>query len=412
MALTSKILFQGGVSNILFTDRRDFYPDAELYEYWKNLTQFLTWISQIERKKTNDPLFKIFEDSPTHVQQYFYINDTNNYTVTAGDSASSAVGIDNITNLTETQTVDTSMLNCTVEVWDVTGQTKKGQLIVYGISSSSTVTFKSLSSNNLTFADNDICRVFAFGRGERSVAGEAYFNELTDVWNSTFKFSLPLEITGDLYEESKLRGKSNELGRLREHKFKEAKMMVQNILLKSSSTVGTNFNGSDTFSEANLITINDPSGNASSLRTTMGFCPILENYGITWNGAGTINSMTNTFQISSGALDFPLFTDITSVIFDKRESDVIPGFCGYGFLAEIAKKCVNGKQFGFMGQVQLGDQFVNSLGFTVRELFTPYGRVQLMPTKALRDEYNMIVYCLMIRLLESESSDPGITEPI
>src|SRR5574337_224084 len=146
MALTSKILYQGGASNVLFTDRRDFYPESEVYEYWKNLTQFLTWISEIERRKTGDKLFKIFEDTPTHVNRYFYINDTNNTVVANSDVASAAVTIDNITNLTESKTVDTSLMNIEVEVWDVTGQTKKGRVFIYDTPSSTTVTFKTLQS--------------------------------------------------------------------------------------------------------------------------------------------------------------------------------------------------------------------------------------------------------------------------
>ena len=84
---TPKILFQGGASNVLFTDRRYFYPDTEVYEYWKNQTQFLTWISNINRQPTPDPLFKIFEDTPTFANQYFYNNgcisntSTSNYPI-------------------------------------------------------------------------------------------------------------------------------------------------------------------------------------------------------------------------------------------------------------------------------------------------------------------------------------------
>lgn len=396
MASTPKILFQGGASNILFTDRRSFYPESEVYEYWKEVTQFLTWISNIERKKTDDPLFKIFEDTPTFQNQYFYINDANNYVIAANGAESSAPAIDNITNLTQGATADDSMMNLLVEIWDSTGSTKKGQAFVYDVPSSSTVTFKTTKATAITLADNDICRVIGTVRSEKSVAGESYYNELSVAWNSTHYYSLPVEVTGKLYKETKLRGYSSELGRLRVKKFKEAKVQVQNMLLKSSSTLGTNLGGSDTFTEANLRTGQDPVGNTGAVRTTYGYIPILEDYGIISNGTvstqggSTIgqgfHANTNIFNLAVSALDFEQFVDVSKIIHDKREMNTIPGFCGFGFLGEIAKMVKN-EAFGFVGQVQLGDQMINSLGFDARNLHTPFGVIQLMPTKALSNEY-------------------------
>ena len=396
MAATPKILFQGGASNVLFTDRRMFYPEAEVYEYWKNITQFLTWISNIEKKMTPDPLFKIFEDSPTFQNQYFYINDGNNYVIAANGTESSAPAIDNITNLTQGATADDSMMNLLVEIWNSTGTTKKGQAFVYDVPSSTTITLKTTKATAITLADNDICRVIGTVRAEKSVAGESYYNELSVAWNSTHYYSLPVEVTGKLYKESKLRGVSNELGRLRVKKFKEAKMQVQNMLLKSSSTLGTNLTGADTFTEANLRTGQDPEGTTGAVRTTYGYIPILEDYGIVTDGtistqAGVnigagMHANSNIFNISVASLDFDKFTDVSKIIHDKREGNTIPGFCGFGFLGEIAK-LVQNKAFGFLGQVQLGDNAINKLGFDVRNLFTPFGTIQLIPTKALANEY-------------------------
>jgi hypothetical protein len=384
MAATPKILFQGGASNVLFTDRRDFYPEAEVYEYWKNTTQFLTWISMIERKQTPDTLFKIFEDSPTFQNQYFY---NNSATVTADNAAtqSSAIAVDNITNLTQAGTVDASMVGLLCEVWDSTGTTKKGQCYISAVGSG-TVYIKTTKALAIATVDNDIFRVIGTVRGELSVAGESYFNELTVAWNSTHFLSLPVEITGKLYRETKLRGFANELGRLREKKFKEMKMQVQNGFLKSSSFVGTNLGGSDTFSEASLGTITDSASNTSSVRTTYGYIPILEDYGITWSGGGAMNANTNIFKIPIASLDFPVFCDMSKIIHDKREQSVIPGFCGYGFVGEIAKALAD-KKFGFLGKVELENQKVNSLGWDVRNLFTPFGTIQLIMTKAFANEY-------------------------
>jgi len=388
----SKILFEGGASNVLFTDRREFYPESEVYEYWSNLTQFLTFVEKVGKMSTPDPLYKNFEDTPTFQNQYMYCNGSA-VTIASNGDESNAVTIDNITNITQGATADDSMIGLLFEVWNSTSTTKKGQVFISDVASTTTVKFKTTKATAITTADNDIFRVIGTVRGEKSVAGESYYNELSVVWNSTHYFSLPVEVTGKLYKETKLRGKSDELGRLREKKFKEMKYQVQNAILKSSSSVGTNFSGSDTFTEANLRTITDQDSNTSSVRTTYGYIPILEDYGITWSGAGAMNANTNTFKLAAAALDFDKFTDITRIIFDKRESDVIPGFCGYKFLGDISKKVVDGAKFGFKGQVQMGDMAVNALGFNVRELFTPFGRIQLVPTKALDNEYGG--YCLL-----------------
>lgn len=391
MAVTSKILFEGGVSNVLFTERRKFQPKDEVFEYWKNLTQFLTWVYNVGTESTEDTLYKMFEDTPTFQNQYFY-NNGSTVTIAANGDESNAVTIDNITNLTRGATADDSLIGLVFEVWNSTGTTKRGQVFISDVPSTTTVKFKTLKSTAVATADNDIFRCIGTVRGERSVAGESYFNELKVVWNSTHYFSLPIEVTGKLYKAA-LNGPSNELARLREKKLKEFKMQVQNGLLKSSSTLGTNFNSSDTFSEASLRTITDTASNTSSVRTTYGYIPILEDYGIEWTGSGAMNANTNIFSIASAGLDYDVFTDMSKIIHDKREENIIPGFCGYGFLAEIAKKCVDNKKFGFLGKVELGDQKINALGFDVRNLFTPFGTIQLIPTKALANEYEY--YCLL-----------------
>jgi len=224
------------------------------------------------------------------------------------------------------------------------------------------------------------------------VAAEAYYNELTVIWNSTHYFSLPIEVTGKLYKETKLKGASDELGRLRVKKIKEAKYQVQNSLIKSQSTVGTNLDAGGTFSEASLRTITDQNGDSSDVRTTYGYIPCLEDFGTTWNGSGAISATTNIFKKPAANFSFDAAVDIFQVIFDKRETDVIPGFCGYGFLGSISK-AVMGDEFKFSGQFQMGDMQVNTLGFNVRNLTTPFGTVQLMPMKSLDNEYKN--YCLL-----------------
>ena len=389
MASTPKILFDGGVSDVLFTDRREFYPASEVFEYWKNQSQFLTFINMVSNSRTDDPLYKLFEDEPTYVRQYFLINGATD-TIAANGTESASIAIDGLVNLTKSAVADESLIGLLLEVFS-SAHVKKGQMFVSSYVSSTNVKFKTTKSVAIVLADNDICRVIGTVRGEKSVAGEGYYNELKTVWNSTHYYSLPVEITGKLYKEVKLRGYSDELARLREKKFKEAKQQIQNMFLKSSSTVGTNFVNSnsvtDTFSEASLRTITDGNGNTSAVRTTYGFIPILEDYGIIWAGAGAINDDTNIFQVPTSSLDFDLLSDITKVVFDKRETKTIPGFCGTGFVNEMAKALKTDK-FGMLGKVEISGQKTNSIGWDCREFYTPNGTIQLVETKGLIDEYD------------------------
>lgn len=389
-SLTSKILFQGGASNVLFTDRREFYPEAEVFEYWKNQTQFLTWLNMLSREKTPDPAFKMFEDSPTYVNQYMY-NNAATITIAANGSESSAIAVDNITGLTQDAAIDDSTVGLLFEIWSSDGKTYRGNAFISDASSTTEVLMKTTEATAINTVDNDIFRCIGTVRGERSVAAESYFNELTVVWNSTHYFSLPIEVTGKLYKATKLKGYSNEMGRLRVKKIKEAKYQAQNALLKSTSTIGTNLDAGGTFTEANLRTLVDQNGESSSVRTTYGYASALRDFGTTWTG-GDMSSTTNIFRIAAASFDFDTAVDMFQVVFDKRETDVIPGFCGYGFLGSISK-AVMGDEFKFSGQFQLGDSKVNTLGFNIKNLLTPFGTVQLIPMKALDNEYKN--FCLL-----------------
>jgi hypothetical protein len=143
----------------------------------------------------------------------------------------------------------------------------------------------------------------------------------------------------------------------------------------------------ETFTEANLRTITDSAGNTSVVRTTNGYIPTLRQYGVEYTGqTQSLDSNTNIFTYPVASLGFDEFNKWSEVIFDKREQDMALGMCGYGFLTNIASKCVNNsKKMGFLGQVQLGDTRINSLGFNIRELVTTSGIIQLAPMKSLRD---------------------------
>lgn len=379
-----KILYEGGASGVLFTDRRSWYPEPQVvYSFYKDVTPFLTLLSKLPTKKTNDRIFKLFEDRPTFVKQQFTVSVGSDVTVPANGTESDAIGVTNVVNLPST--VHTAWKGLELEIWDSDMTTKKGVVIVTDVPSDSTIKVKSSKSAQVVISNNDIAIVIGNVRGEVSVAPDAWSDELKVVWNSTQFFSVPVEISDDLKRASEAAGfkGSPELARLRLKKLLEMKMQVQNAFLRGTSTVGTNMNGSDSFNENNLRTLTDKAGNVSNVYTTYGFITILEDYGITWSGSGSINPNTNIFKIPANNLNFATMSDITEVIFDKRTSDVAFAFAGSGAINEIAKKAADNTKFGFQGKMQLGDQKFSQIGFNIRELVTPNGNLYLVNTKAL-----------------------------
>jgi len=254
--------------------------------------------------------------------------------------------------------------------------------------SSSTIKVKEMQgTTSITTAAGDIFTVLYRARGEGSVAHEASNDELSTVWNSVGFFSDSAEVTKDMDMEGYLRGYSNEMARLREEMFKNYKASMEEALLKSVSTVGTNLDGSGTFSEASLRTLADAAGNSGVVRTTYGYIPILTRWGTTW----VDNSSTpdaNIFKMSETAFDFPTLTDTTEIIFDKRDSQEAFGFCGRSVMSLVTKQAAStDKKFGWLGKVEMGDQKWNTLGFIVREMQTPHGIIYLTPTKSFRGDY-------------------------
>jgi hypothetical protein len=140
-----------------------------------------------------------------------------------------------------------------------------------------------------------------------------------------------------------------------------------------------------------LRTITDPASSSGSLRTTYGYIPILEDYGITYNGAGALNADTNTFKVAASGFSYGNLIAYNEVIFDKRESDSAFGFAGRGALTKIAQKVsdIAAPEMTWKGQVTLGTPQSNlALGFRQLELSTVHGTWQLVPTRSLRNQYN------------------------
>lgn len=380
--MSAKTLFEGGASGNLFLERRQFYLDPNrVAELWPEVMPFTTLLQKLEVRNVQDTLYKMFEHRSGFVKQQFACNGST-VTIAANGDESDAITVDGITGLKSS--VDSSYKGLEVEVWDSTLTTKKGVAIVTSAPSATTVKMKSLKASAISVVDNDVFRVIGNVRGEVSVAPEAFADELSMVWNSTQNFSVPVEISRKLAKAS-LRGYNQELARLRDEKAKEYKMQKENAFLKGVSVIGTNMNGSDTFAETNLRTITDSSGNSSVVRSTYGFIPILEDYGVATDG----HADQNVFNVTSASYTYSDFVDDMEVIFDKRDSGEAFSFCGRGALSYWSKLDSSNGLAGRSGwSVQIAGTQKNQMGFNVRMLETPHGVLHLAPTKALRDQYN------------------------
>lgn len=383
--MAAKTLFDGGATSKLFLDRRQFYPDPQkVAEMWTDMTPFKTFVMRMSTKNVEDPLYKMFENESNFVKREF--TTTTATTIAANGTESAALTIGSQVGISTT--VDGAYLGLVCEIWDSTKTTKRGSVVI--TTASTTIKAKTLKGTAITTVSGDYFIVMGRVRGEGSVAWAGENKELSVVWNSTAFLSDSCEVTGDLYDAATLRGYSQDLAFQREEMFKRYSDATEKALLAQVNTVGTNFNASDTFSEASLRTIADPDSVSGSIRTTYGYIPILEDYGTTYTGSGSLNADTNTFKISSSNFSYGDLIAYNEVIFDKRESDDAFGFSARGALTKIAQKISTGDgEMTWKGQVTLSAPQRNlTLGFKQLELNTIHGTWHLVPTRSLRNQYN------------------------
>lgn len=379
-----KSLFEGGVSGKLFLDRRQFYPDPqEVAELWSNMFPFTTVLEQLETKKVDDPLYKMFENESSFYKQQF--STTTAATIAADGSESGAYTISNIVGLPTT--VDDYYKGIVFEVWDSTLATLKGVVFCSSVTGGQ-LKFKTLKGVAVTTVSGDLFLAIGKLRGEGHVAPLGFQKELNVVWNSTALITESCELTGDLFAAAKLRGYSSDMAYQRQEMFKRYKNWTEQTLLKSVSVLGTNMDGGGTFSEASLRTLTDSEGASGVVRSTYGYIPILRDYGITWT-SGAMDADTNIFKFNKSTVTYNDFIGGAEIIFDKRDNDEALAFAGRGAITTIAQRVADGdKKFGWAGKFQLGDAKWNTIGFSMRALETPHGVLWLVPTKSLRHAYN------------------------
>lgn len=378
--MAGKVLFEGGVSGVLWTDRRDFYPEPyTVNELWAD--PWMEFVTQLETKNVSDPIFKLFENESSFYKREFTVSTAT--TVADSDTESAAITVGNIVGMNSS--VDSSWVGWACEVWDATKKTKRGLIFISTANSSTTIKCKTMKSAAVTTVSGDYFIPKFRIRGEKSVALEGKQQELSVIFNSTGYISNSCEISGTAYQANKLRGYSDEMTYQRQEMFKTYNQAKLDMLLTSVSTVGI----SGTLTEANLRTITDSDGNSGVVRSTYGYFPILEDFGTVYNGTGTMNEFTNLFKLPYASLDYAKFIEAHEIISNTRNVDEAFGFSGRGALTKIATRIADGSsKFGWLGKATLTPNQTNEVfGFKVRGLESPHGILWLVSTRGLRGTY-------------------------
>ena len=351
-------------------------------ELWTDVTPFTTVIAnQNTITGMSDPTFKMFEHRNPWVNQTITCGTAEaNVAVSAESgflaySASSNVGGEGAH--WEGLEVDIATSGAVlgqgvISVWTADANDD-------GTANDARIKIKVLNSydaGGIDFADGSVLTVIGNAHGEGTGAPEAWSDDLSVVYNSTQIFKTPLEITGTLLEAS-LRGESKELARLRTMKSQEHKIQKERAFLFGANPKGI----SDGFSD--IEALSDKNGKA--LRSTMGIVSALKKY-----GTSTDVDAQNVF--ASTEIDtYGEFVDAMEKIFQYvPTAGVKKAFVGPGALGYFSKQGGNAGSFaGDSGwTVNLGDMKRDSLGFNYRMLETPHGMLQLIPTPALRYNYN------------------------
>jgi len=214
---------------------------------------------------------------------------------------------------------------------------------------------------------NDPFVIISRGDEEGSRSPEAWSDDLEKVWNSTQIIKTPVEITGTLYNMTKLRGASNELARLRDLKAKEHKMKANRAMMLGVRVGGTGA----------------PTGHLTGasgypIRTTMGAIPMLQKYGV---------ADEQVFDRAWATYDIDDFIDDMEKIaqYDNAKTEKF-AFAGSSVLAELAKTGESSFFTRSGGSISLSNWQATSFGFDVRVLTHPFGKLYITWDPSLRYE--------------------------
>ncbi len=390
---TAKNMSAGGATGILFTERRDFHVDPQVTkELWTDVAPFTTMVSNQELRSVPDPVFKMFEHRNPWVKQNLVLGTcaagSGSLTVPASDAgisleaaANPAVPIASTNGFGGATELSDAFLGLIVEV-RASGGTNKGSAVISKLGS--VYKLKNLGAS-FAVATGDILQVVGNAHGEGSSAPSSWSDELDMVWNSTQIFKTSLQVSGTL-QAAVLKGESSELARLRRLKAQEHKMQKEKAFLFGKRVGGTGLDlqdgsSSDSFADGGRT---DADGNL--IRSTYGIVSAIENYG----SSTTTDDYQNIFSIAESSYKYANFVDDMEKVFQYvPEAGVKRAFVGAGALGYWSKMDGTSFNAGKSGwTVNLSDMKRDSYGFNYRTLETPHGIIQLIPTPALRGDYN------------------------
>tara|TARA_R110000744_G_scaffold379868_1_gene499014 strand:+ start:5735 stop:7051 length:1317 start_codon:yes stop_codon:yes gene_type:complete len=369
-----------GGDGVLYTDRRDFYIKPNVVkELWTDVTPFTTVIAnQSTMSGLADPLFKMFEHKNPWVKQQFAIDTAvaANAWGGSGVAAASNVKSANISvSAAEGIQLGANLVGLELEIMSAAHAPKFRCFVAAATATTmSVVALDNVATS--AFAATDYAMIIGSAFGEGTGSPEAWSDDISVVYNSTQIFKTPLEITGTLLETS-LRGESKELARIRAMKSQEHKIQKERAFLFGSNPKGISGGFAD------LEALTDSAGN--TVRTTMGIVSALKQY-----GNSTAASYEQNVFASTALADYSSFVDAMEKVFQYVPTAGSKRcFVGAGALGYFSKL---GGSAGFASDsgwnVGLDSMQRDSLGFNYRNLDTPHGQLQLIPTPALRGPYN------------------------
>lgn len=368
-------------AGILFDERRDFYlSDKMTKELWKDVSPFVTFMSQLGYDKCTDPDFKMFEHRAGFIKQRLFVaalgtgawgsngEPGDTVTVTLDPSLTDGLG----------DTVNDHILNMVFEVYNagvyggvVRAQSRTGNDVTF------------ISQGNPNAANNQVAVIgndaeleligTAIGEGETSP--EAFSDELEVVYNSTQIMRTPVEITGTLYETA-LRGYSKELERLRIQKSFEHKMQKENTFLKGVRVGGTGMGAGDNFSAIQT------NANGNKVRQTMGAIAALRKYGV--SDAAADNQ--NLFSFAQATADYADF-----VTASEKLSQYLPmrgrfsAFASRQWISFMSTKFLENTS---SAGITIYNNEKSQFGYKVMLVVTPHCEIEFIATPALRRRYS------------------------
>lgn len=392
MAAIEKHLYSGSSSSVLYTDRRKFHINENVVkEQYPIVTPFLTFVSNFNQKTNlTDPQFKMFAHRNPWVRQYIGMNDSGDVT-TAADNAEDAITISPTyaKGLPSTFTAALAGLKCNVHASTTptavggkpTGESL-GSVVITTFTNATTVSVKNLTGSAIVIPKYGFLEVVgsAFGEGSESPTGWA--DELLVQWNQCGIQRTSFQLTNVIMKSS-LRGESDEYMRMKVQKAQEHQVQKERDMMFSSSSIGTNLDAGDTFADGART---DADGN--TVRSTYGIFQAVLDYGVT----DVSDDDQNIFSVAESNYDYADFVDDTEKSFEFVDDQVQPIFSGAGFMSYWSKMSGpegNGIAGNSKWRVTLSDMKKGRLGFNYRELETPHGMYQIVPTPSLtKSPYN------------------------